>query len=463
VFENYPINDQVAAAHGLRLHESRAIETTNYPLTAIVLPGRQLAIELGYDPDLFDAATIEQLAGHLRVLLAGIAADPDRPLGRIDMLTDDERQRLLLDWNDTAHEVPAGTVLSVFAEQVAQTPDASAVAFDGTRLSYAELDAYANRLAHRLIRLGLAPERRVGVLLERSEELVVAVLAVVKAGGAYLPLDVRAPAERMRLVLAEAGAPVLLTDRAWAATAGNVHSGPVVMVDDPSLRDEPADAPDVMVYPDSLVYAEYTSGSTGVPKGVAVRHRDVVALAFDRRFLTGRHDRVVVHSPLAFDASTYELWVPLLRGGQVIVAPPGELDAETLRRLIAEHGVTGLWLTSGLFRIVAQDTPEALAGLREVWTGGDVVPAGSVRQALAACPGLVVVNAYGPTETTTFTTSYPMHDETSVPDLLPIGGPLDNMRVYVLDTNLRPVPPGVLGDLFIAGAGVARGYLNGRV
>src|SRR3712207_4741776 len=150
-------------------------------------------------------------------------------------------------------------------------------------------------------------------------------------------------------------------------------------------------------------------------------------------------------SPLAFDASTYELWVPLLNGGRVVVAPPADLNVATLQRLITEYGVTGLWLTAGLFRIVVQDAPDCLTGVREVWTGGDVVPAGAVRRALQACPNLVVVDGYGPTETTTFATSYRMSDSTSVPDVVPIGGPLDNMRVYVLDSGLRPVPPRVPG------------------
>ncbi|WP_275941405.1 AMP-binding protein, partial [Planosporangium flavigriseum] len=168
----------------------------------------------------------------------------------------------------------------------------------------------------------------------------------------------------------------------------------------------------------------------------------------------------MLHSSLAFDASTYELWVPLLNGGTVVVAPPADLDVETLRRSISEHRVTGLWLTSGLFRAVAQEAPECLAGVREVWTGGDVVPAGAVRRVMEACPGLVVVDGYGPTETTTFATSYRMPDLDAVPEVVPIGRPLDNMRVYVLDADLRPVPPGAPGELCIAGAGLARGYLG---
>src|SRR5947209_5149313 len=297
--------------------------------------------------------------------------------------------------------------------------------------------------------------------MERSVDVVVAVLGIVKAGGAYLPVDVRAPVERMRLVLAEAGASVLISDRVWEQTAREVHDGQLVVVDaDASWTEESVEAPVVGVWPDSLVYAEYTSGSTGVPKGVAVRHRDVVALAFDRRFTGEAHRRVLVHSPLAFDASTYELWVPLLNGGQVVVAPPSDLDVDTLRRMVTEHQVTALWLTSGLFRMVAQESPECLSGVGEIWTGGDVVPAGAVRRVLWACPGLVVVDGYGPTETTTFATSYRMSDVESVPELVPIGAPLDNMRVYVLDADLRPVPPGVPGELFIAGAGLSRGHLN---
>ncbi len=186
----------------------------------------------------------------------------------------------------------------------------------------------------------------------------------------------------------------------------------------------------------------------------------MTALAADHRFRNGAHHRVLLHSPLAFDASTYELWIPLLSGGQVVIAPPGDLDPATLRRTITEHQVTGLWLTSGLFRVIAQDAPGCLAGAREVWTGGDVVPAAAVRRVLTACPGLTVVDGYGPTETTTFATCYPMRAPGAVPDAVPIGGPIDNTQVYVLDPGLRPVPPGIPGQLHIAGAGLARGYLN---
>ncbi|MGH3907542.1 MAG: non-ribosomal peptide synthase/polyketide synthase, partial [Pseudonocardiaceae bacterium] len=461
VVENYPFDEQAIVGYGLGIREMHDHQPTSYPLSVVVSPGHRLSMTLGYDPALFDAATVERMAGHLEMLLDGIVANPDGSVGRIPMLTELQRHQVLTDWNDTDHEVPAGTVSSLFAEQVRRTPADVAVVSDDVELSYVELDTQANRLAHRLIRLGVRPEDRVGVLVERSVELVVAVLAVIKAGGVYLPLDLRAPVERIRLVLAEAGASVLLTDRGWRPTARTAHGGHLVLVDtDPSLTAEPVGQPPVVVHPDNLVYVEYTSGSTGVPKGVAVRHRDVVALAFDRRFDGGAHRRVLLHSPLAFDASTYELWVPLLRGGRVVVAPPTDLDVDTLQRVITSHNVTGLWLTSGLFRIVAQDAPTCLGGLRELWTGGDVVPTAAVRRVLEVCADLVVVDGYGPTETTTFATSYRMSGIESLPDVVPIGRPLDNMRVYVLDHDLWPVPPGVPGELYLAGAGLARGYLG---
>jgi amino acid adenylation domain-containing protein/non-ribosomal peptide synthase protein (TIGR01720 family) len=301
-------------------------------------------------------------------------------------------------------------------------------------------------------RFQLEPDQRVGVLMERSADLVVALVAIAKAGGAYLPLDSRAPLDRLRALLIESGASILVTDAAWHAVASQIHSGPIVSVDDSGSER----APEVRVHPDQLAYVMYTSGSTGKPKGVAVRQRDVVALACDSR-LRG-HERVLFHSPQAFDASTYEIWVPLLNGGQVVVAPPGEVDVALLRRMVSEHGVNALFLTTGLFRMVAADAPDCLEGLREVWTGGEPVPATAIRRVLEACPGMTVVDVYGPTETTTFATSHALTGD--VPDSVPIGRPLDNTRTYVLDHRLRQVPPGVPGELYIAGAGVARGYLN---
>ena len=457
VFENYPITDEDALTRGLRLRELRGVETTNYPLAVVAYPTGRLGFGFGYDPDLFDESTITGLAEQLLLLLREFGRG-DRRLAAVPTITEAQRATVLVDWNDTARPIPDATIPELFAEQVRRAPDAVAVTADGVALTYAELNERANRLAHRLIGVGVRPEEPVALLVERSVELVVAELAVAKAGGYYVPLDARAPGARLRLLLDQAGARVLVTDLVLAPTASELrHGGPIVVLGMPDTEQD-ASAPVVALRPDNLAYVMYTSGSTGQPKGVAVRQRDVVALVADRAFADAAHQCVLLHSPQAFDASTYELWVPLLRGGRVVLAPPGDVDADVLRRMIGEHGVRALWLTAGLFRLVAQDAPDALRGARQVWTGGDVVPAAAVRRVRAACPELTIVDGYGPTETTTFATRHVMPG--TVPDLVPIGRPLDNMRAYVLDAALAPVPPGVPGQLHVAGAGVARGYLH---
>ncbi|WP_344599145.1 non-ribosomal peptide synthetase, partial [Streptomyces violaceusniger] len=213
------------------------------------------------------------------------------------------------------------------------------------------------------------------------------------------------------------------------------------------------------ITPDTCAYVMYTSGSTGRPKGVVITHQDVAALATDSAFTHG-HDRVLVHSPQAFDASTYEVWTPLLAGGRAVIAPPGDLTTTRLRDLINRHRITAVWLTAALFQLFAEDDPGCLRGLHEVWTGGDVVPAEAVRRVRQACPELTVVDGYGPTETTTFATRHPLTPHDPLPSTVPIGRPLDSHRVYLLDPALRLVPPGTPGELYIAGTGLARGYLG---
>nr|WP_268982560.1 non-ribosomal peptide synthase/polyketide synthase [Streptomyces sp. HF10] len=458
VFENYPVDDDLAAAHGLRLSGLEGIETTNYPLSLTAYPGEELTLRVGYDPDLFDAGTAERLAEYLTVLLTGMPDGATRPPARLPLLAPDRREQVLRAWNDTTTDRPATTVADLFAAQVRRTPDAVALEAAGEHLTYGELDARAARLAARLTGLGVRPERPVGVLMDRSVALVVAQLALVRTGGVYVPLDGRAPAERLRRMLAEAGAGLLLTDAAWEETAREVLPGDgVLRADGAPDADGPVPAPSLpAVHPDNAQYLMFTSGSTGTPKGVAVRQRDVAALALDRAF--EGHDRVLVHSPHAFDAATYEVWVPLLRGGTAVLAPPADLDTALVRRAVTQWRVSCLWLTAGLFRLLAQEDPGCLRGAREVWTGGEAVPGAVVRRVLDACPGLTVVDGYGPTETTTFATRRAFRAGDALPAVLPIGRPLDGTRVYVLDAALRPQPPGIPGELYVAGAGLARGY-----
>ncbi|WP_405359025.1 non-ribosomal peptide synthase/polyketide synthase [Kitasatospora sp. NBC_00085] len=410
-----------------------------------------------YSADLFDPETVTALVKRLERLLTAVSADPQLPIGSIDLLDDDERHTVLRQWNDTATDSVPTSVTARFAAQVTRTPDAVAVSSDERQLTYRELDEESDRLARRLAAAGVRPEDRVALFQERSAGLVVSILAVLKAGAAYVPIDPRYPASRRSHIMTDSQVSVLLTDTTSPAL-GCEHDARVLVVDTETVPEVSDVRLPEVVHPEQLAYVMYTSGSTGVPKGVGITHADVTALASDRAFRPEAHRRVLLHSPQAFDASTYELWVPLLNGGQTVVAPRGDLDLATLARVIGENSVTGLWMTAGLFRLTAEESPECFAGVAEVWTGGDVVPAEAVRRVMTACPQIVVVDGYGPTETTTFATTFRVEDAQRIPAQIPIGRPLDDMRVYVLDEALQPVPVGVAGELYIAGAGLARGY-----
>ncbi|ARZ67039.1 nonribosomal peptide synthetase [Streptomyces albireticuli] len=341
---------------------------------------------------------------------------------------------------------PPATLPEAFAGQARRTPGATALVCGDTTLTYRELDLRADRLARRLATEGIRPGGTVAVLMERSAELVVALLAIVKSGGCYVPLDPRQPAARLRWILEQTGARVLLTGGAAAAgprrpdaTIGaGLRTLPVTLDEAPG--EEPPGVPLFPAEPRQLAYVMFTSGSTGTPKGVAVTHENVVGLARDQAWRGGAHGRVLLHSPHAFDASTYELWVPLLSGGAVVVAPPGELDARAVAAAVTDAGITGLWVTAGLFSVLAEEDPRCFLGVREVWTGGDAVSPAAVRRVLRACPDTAVVNGYGPTETTTFATCHRVDDAGVLGTVVPIGAAMAGMRTEVLDPRLRPVP-----------------------
>ncbi|RSS34450.1 amino acid adenylation domain-containing protein [Streptomyces sp. WAC08241] len=442
-----------------------------------------LGCALDFATELFDRDTARGIADRFVRVLTALAADPGSRAGDAEILGEAERRRILVEENATDVDHRDRTPVHVlFAEQAAARPDAVALTGPGGTLTYRELDERANRLAHHLIRRGVGAETRVAVLQERSPELVVSTLAVLKAGGAYVPIDPNQPASRSEFILRDTGAAALLTDReprdigfavdadvpvlrvgpglGAGGTGGTtgVHGATGSGLD---LSAEPATDPGTATDAEQLAYVMYTSGSTGTPKGVGNTHHNVVHLAADRSWRGGNHERVLMHSPYAFDASTFEIWTPLLTGGAIVVAPAGRLDAGDLATAIADGGVTGLFVSAGLFRVLAEERPECFRGVREVWAGGDVVSPAAVRRVLETCPGIVVANEYGPTETTVFSTAGRLRTPQEVPEaVVPIGRPLWNTRVYVLDSRLRPVPPGVAGELYIGGAGVARGYLG---
>ncbi|MFI6644566.1 amino acid adenylation domain-containing protein [Streptomyces sp. NPDC050504] len=425
--------------------------------------------ELVLNGALFDQPTADRLARGLHRLLLSAAERPDERLSRLPLTSPQERELVLGGWSGRAATEPPADLLSAYAESVAAAPGSTALVDGGLRLTRAQLDDRAEHLAARLRARGVAAEDRVALLMERSADLVVAILAVLKAGAAYVPLLLDHPAARLRLITADTGARLLLTDTAGGAhpaADGNTDADgdniDVLDVTGCARADVPAThgTPAARPHPDRLAYLMYTSGSSGGPKGVAITHRDVTALAADSAWRGGGHRAVLLHSSHAFDASTYELWVPLLTGGRVVVAPPGGLTPAAVRRLTDEEGLSAVWLTAGLFAAFADEDPACLGGLREVWAGGEAVSPGAVARVLERCPELTVVNGYGPTETTTFAARHHLAAPYEPGQRIPVGRPLDGMRAYVLDDCLQPVAAHARGELYLAGEGLARGYWN---
>jgi len=440
--------------------------TAKLDLSLLLTDGEAgIAGTLEYRTDLFEEATAERFAAHLMELLAGVVRAPDERLSDLPLLTATERQQILTEWSARDVPFPQRTIHALFEEQAERRPEAPAVEQGDERLTYGELNARANQLAHRLRRLGVGPDAKVVLLLERSLELVVSMLATLKAGGAYVPLDPVYPRERLDLILRDSGARVLVT-RGDLAALGGLFSGAVIEVDDPTDPSDPTDRFNLppAALPDNLAYVVYTSGSTGRPKGVEATHRGVVRLV--RPEGASGHARcgpgeVFLHlaSPL-FDAATLEVWGPLLSGGRLVVLPGRVPALSELGQAIARHGITTLWLTTGLFHLMVEERLDDLRPLRRLLMGGEVTQPGHLRRALAGLPGCELIHCYGPTENTTFTTAQTLQPGADPGDPTPIGRPIAATRVYLLDRWFQPVPVGVPGELWTGGDGLARGYLG---
>jgi natural product biosynthesis luciferase-like monooxygenase protein/amino acid adenylation domain-containing protein len=456
----------IARAGGLEIAELSP-RVTHAKLDAalhVVEAGSELVLFLDYRSDLFDPATMDRLLSHLAVLAAGVtdaAADPSRPLAEIPLLTEAERRQVVEDWNRTDADYPRDTPLHhLFAAAAARDPGAPAVLWTGpdgeAALTYGELEQRAGRLAERLRGMGVGPEVTVALEMERSPELVTAMLAVLMAGGAYVPLDPSDPAERRAFLLEDSGTRVRMEKPSHEViltrgTSGRIWEGERSARPDPSVPGGEA-----------LAYVIYTSGSTGRPKGVAVPHRAVARLVLGTDYVRlGPGDRVAHVSNTAFDAATFEVWGALLTGAALVVIPrdvavvPSAFGEELQRR-----GITALFLTTALFNEMAREAPAALGAVRHVLFGGEAVTPGRVREVLAAAaPGTRLLHVYGPTESTAFTT-WQRVETVPAGRTVPIGRPLANTRVWLLDRGLRPVPPGTPGELCIGGDGLARGYLR---
>ncbi|MFL6336447.1 MAG: amino acid adenylation domain-containing protein, partial [Pyrinomonadaceae bacterium] len=420
---------------------------------------------LEYNSDLFDAATAERMVGHFTRLLEGVAADPHEQVARLPLLGAEEEQQLLYGWNETAADFPEDLcVHELFERRAARTPDGTALIYEGGRLTFGELNRRANQLAHHLRSLGVGPDAAVGVYMERSPEMVVGLLAVLKAGGAYLPLETEYPPERLAYMIADAGARVLLTQGRLAERLLRPSGCHIVRVDDDwaSVAGQSDLDPATVVTPENSIYTIYTSGSTGEPKGVTVPHRGVCNCLWwmQQTHRLDEGDRVLLKSPLSFDSSVWELFWPLFVGASVVVArPEGHRDSAYLAEVIARHKVTTVHFVPSMFQLFLEEEGlEDCDSLRRVICGGEALPVGSVEKFFERLGG-ELHNYYGPTETSIGSINWKCVRE-GVRQTVPIGRPISNTQIYLLDSGLHPVPVGVPGELYTGGEGLARGYVN---
>ncbi|WP_369356029.1 amino acid adenylation domain-containing protein [Streptomyces sp. cg2] len=457
-FENFPAEVGVARRYGLRLDAIEASNTSNYPLNAIVHAGDALSVVLSYDTALFDPGTVERLAGQLRTLLTETARDPDRRVRELPWLTPAERHTIVDTWTDTASAYPVDRRLdTVIAERAAARPDAVAVVDGERRLTYGELDRRANQLAHRLRAAGAGRGTLVGIAVERSAEVVVAILGTLKAGAGYVPLDPEFPAQRLAAMLAESRPAVLLTqehvrpglpptrarviclDRDLTAVAGYPETAP----------EGPGDAGD-------LAYVTYTSGSTGRPKGVMVEHRSLFNIVTEavRLYDLGPGSRMLQFYTMSFDGGVWEVFLTLASGATLVIATPEarQSPARLAEQLRAES-ISALTLPPAVAAVL---DASALPGVRSLGLAGDVLAPELARE---WARGRRLFNIYGPSEATL---SVALHrvDPEATGRRVPLGPPVPNTRCYVLDERLAVVPVGVTGELYLGGAGLARGYLD---
>jgi amino acid adenylation domain-containing protein/non-ribosomal peptide synthase protein (TIGR01720 family) len=481
VVENYPEVPAPLAGTGIRVTASGGTFATHYAVSCVVEPGERLGVTVTVDLRRFpgpaglsaSAAAAESLAGRLCELLAAAVAAPGVPLRRLG-------QAVPRAGTPTPVSADVKTVAAQFAVWVDRSPDATAVILPGERdddrraasgLTYRQLDAAAEGVASYLRGLGVTTETLVGVCLDRSAEMIAAMLGILKAGGAYVPVSPDLPRQRLITLAAEAGLGYVLTSYRYQSRFAAIAEH-IVTVEDVAAhaaKPEPETAP-VLPAPATaedlapagrLACIMFTSGSTGRPKAVAVPHDGVLRLARDRSYADlGPGRRLLQLAPADFDAATFEIWGALLNGATLVVMPPGPASAEDISRIVERCGVDTLWLTAGLFARVVETERHRLGGLRQLLAGGDVLSAEHVRLMREAQPRCRVINGYGPTENTTFTCCYPVPPDEDLADGVPIGPPVGQTWARVLDGWLRPVPPGAPGELYAAGAGLARGYLR---
>jgi amino acid adenylation domain-containing protein len=443
--------------------------TAKFDWTVLVTEDEEgLRLRSEFNAAQFEPATILRLMRQFQVLLENVVTSPGSRVSELPLQTNLERDQLVLEWNRTCSTYERESQIhEVFEAQAAATPNATAVVFQGQDFSYAELNCRANQLARRLQSCGVVPGLKVGLCLPRSFELISGMLAVLKAGGAYVPLDSDYPAERLDFILRDAGVTVVITNSELCSKLGGCGQFKRVIVLDEEqagLTEENCANLTTDGSATCAAYVMYTSGSTGTPKGVLIPHRAVVRLVRHTNYMEFSSELVFLQAaPLTFDASTFEIWGALLNGARLVVLPPGIPSLEELGRTIRDNRVTTLWLTAGLFDQMVEHQLEALRGLKYLLAGGDVLSPVHVSKAARELSGCELINGYGPTENTTFSCCFRVPRAWPEDRPVPLGRPISNTCVYVLDQKLAPVPIGVPGELYVSGDGLALGYLNEQV
>lgn len=426
---------------------------------SIEATGEIWTCQFEYATDLFTAASVARMGCHLTELLRSITEEPEKSISQLNLMPAQERHQVLVEWNKTQRDYPREQCIDeLFEEQVRQRPDAVALELGEERITYGELNRRADHIAWHLCALGVKPGDVVGISVERSFERIIGLLGILKTGAAYWAVEENLPEERVRFLVGDARPKVILKSKKMAQT----HNGtPTAAVED-LLAARPAKEVCLRsIRSEDPAYVSYTSGSTGQPKGVVVPHRGVVRLVKGADYVSLNSEETLLHmSPLSFDASTFELWGALLNGGRVVLLPPGQPSLAEIGAVIRHHGVSTLWLTAALFHLIVDEQLDDLKSLRQLLAGGDVLCPQRVAKTRRALPGCRLINGYGPTENTTFTCCFPVGDEQEFTPTVPIGRPIANTRVYILDAHEQPVPVGVAGELYAGGDGVACGYLH---
>lgn len=466
VFENYPLDKQLRDSNNVftdfKLNNVEFSEEIHYDLGLIVVPGDRIVFRFTYNPDIYESLQFKQIEGHLPAIIESVLTDKDILLRDIKILSELERTHLITGFNDTRTDYPRHkTIVELFEEQVSKTPDRTAVGFKEQRLSYRALNERANQLAHYLTnQYAIHPDDFIGLMLDRSEQMVIAILAILKSGGAYVPIDPEYPIERIDYMVKDIACKVIITEKKHANIVSSSDS--IIFIEDIAKLTNDSSNLTSYLTPNNLAYVIYTSGSTGQPKGVMVEHRSVVRLVKNTNYIAiTEEDRILQTGPLSFDASTFEIWGSLLNGATVYMTGDRELlEVKAFGRIIKDYGISIMWLTSSLFNQMVERDQSIFTGLKNILVGGERLSPPHINKLRLAHPQLQIINGYGPTENTTFTCCYKINRNFNTD--IPIGRPISNTRVYVLDNHYEPVPIGVPGYLYISGDGLARGYLNGE-